>query len=109
MLFSPHATSNGPVYLLGWLIAVGMAAGIALAASDVASVGSEDAPTNGAAWVKLALGALLLFGASRQWRTRPAPDEETAMPTWMAGIDTFTARKAFGLAVLLGLKPMNSF
>ena len=29
------------------------------------------------------------------------------MPTWMAGIDTFKAPKAFGLAVLFGLKPKN--
>jgi len=68
MLFSPHAKSNGPAYLLGWLIAVGMVAGISLAASDVASVGSEEAATNGASWVKLALGVLLLYGALRQWR-----------------------------------------
>ena len=107
MLFSPHAKSNGPTYLLGWVIAVGAAAGIALAASDVASVGSEDAATNGASWVKLALGVLLLLGARRQWRTRPAPGNEPSMPTWMGGIDTFKAPKAFGLAVLLGLKPKN--
>ena len=107
MLFSPQAKSNGPAYLLGWLIAVGMVAGIALAASDVASVGSEETATNGASWVKLALGVLLLYGALRQWRTRPAPGQEPAMPTWMAGIDTFTGSKAFGLAMLLGLKPKN--
>ena len=107
MLFSPHAKSNGPTYLLGWVIAVGLASGIALAASDLASVGSEDGATSGASWVKLALGVLLLFGASRQWRTRPSSGEEAAVPTWMAGIDTFKAPKAFGLAVLLGLKPKN--
>jgi hypothetical protein len=39
ILFSPHATPNGPTYLLGWVIAVGVVAGIALATSDVASVG----------------------------------------------------------------------
>ena len=107
ILFSPHATSNVPTYLLGWVIAVGVVAGITLAASDVASVGSEDAATNGASWVRLALGVLLLLGALRQWRTRPTPGKETSMPAWMAGIDTFKAPKAFGLAALLGLKPKN--
>ncbi len=107
MLFSAHAKSNGPAYLLGWLIAIGGVAGISLAASDVASVGSEATATNGASWAKLALGVLLLLGASRQWRRRPAPGDEPAMPTWMAGIDTLKAPKAFGLAALLGLKPKN--
>jgi hypothetical protein len=107
MLFSQRAKSNGPAYLLGWIIAVGAVAGIALAVSDVASVGSEDAATNAASWLKLTLGVLLLFGAARQWQKRPAAGEDTALPRWMAGIDTFRAPKAFGLAVLLGLKPKN--
>src|SRR5271169_6714066 len=107
MLFSPPPTANGPTYLVGWVIAVGLVAGIALATSDIANVGNEDAATNGASWVKLALGVVLLLGALRQWRTRPAPGEEAAMPTWMAGIDTFKVPKAFGLAVLFGLKPKN--
>ncbi len=107
VLFSQRARVNGPTYLLGWVVAVALAAGVALAASDVAGVGSEETATNGASWVKLALGVLLLLGALRQWRTRPARGEEPAMPTWMAGIDTFKAPKAFGLAMLLGLKPKN--
>lgn len=45
MLFSARAKSNGPAFLLGWLIGVGAAAGIALAVSDAASVGSESAST----------------------------------------------------------------
>lgn len=108
MLFSERAKWNGPAFLLGWLIGVGAAAGIALAFCDAVSVGSESAPTNAASWVKLALGVLLLFGAVRQWRARPALGEEAAMPKWMTGIDAFTAPKALGLAVLLsGLKPKN--
>jgi hypothetical protein len=108
MLFSARAKSNGPAFLLGWLVGVGVVAGIALASSSAASVGSENGATEGASWVKLALGVLLAFGAARQWRTRPAPGEEPPMPKWMAGIDTFTAPKAFALAALLGgLNPKN--
>jgi len=108
MLFSARAKSNGPAFLLGWLIGVGAITAIALVSSSAASVGSESEPSNAASWVKLALGVLLLFGAMRQWRTRPAPGEETAMPKWMAGIDAFTTPKAFGLAALLGgINPKN--
>jgi len=107
MLFSPRAGSNGPVYVLGWIVAVGGVAGIALAASDVAGVGSEGPPTDGASWLRLGLGVLLLIGASRQWQKRTPPGAEASLPKWMAGIDAFTAPKAFGLAMLLGLKPKN--
>jgi threonine/homoserine/homoserine lactone efflux protein len=108
MLFSARAKSNGPAFLLGWLIGVGAITAIALVSSSAASVGSESEPNNAASWVKLALGVLLLFGAMRQWRTRPAPGEEPSLPKWMAGIDGFTAPKAFGLAALLGgVNPKN--
>ncbi len=107
MLFSQRAMPNGPVYLAGWLAAVGGAAGVALAVSDVASVGSEEAATNAASWAKLGLGVLLLAGASRQWHRRPSPGEQAQAPKWMAGIDGFTPAKSFGLALLLGLKPKN--
>jgi len=108
MLFSARAKSNGPAFLLGWLLGVGVVTGIALASSSAANVGTESEPSNAASWVRLALGVLLLLGAVRQWRTRPAPGEEAAMPKWMAGIDAFTAPKAFGLAALLGgVNPKN--
>jgi hypothetical protein len=41
LLCSARATANGLAFLLGWLIGVGAVAGISLAVSDVASVGSE--------------------------------------------------------------------
>jgi hypothetical protein len=102
MLFSQRAKSNGPAYLLGWVIAVGAVAGIALAVSDVASVGSEDASTNAASWVKPALSVVLLFGAARQWQKRPAAGVETALPRWMAGIDVCRRQRRSGSQCCLG-------
>lgn len=87
---------------------MGAAAGIALAVSDVASVGGESAPSDAASWVKFALGVLLLVAAGRQWRKHSANGEEKAPPKWMAGIESFTVPRAFTFAVLLaGLKPKN--
>ena len=108
LLCSARATANGSAFLLGWLLGVGAVAGIALAVSDVASVGSESTPSDAASWVKLVLGVLLLIGAGRQWRKRSADSEETTPPKWMEGIETSTAPRAFAFAVLLaGLKPKN--
>ena len=56
--------------------------------------------------IKILLGVALLFLALRQWRSRPKPGEEPALPKWMAAIDTMTAGAAFGARVpALGGEP----
>jgi threonine/homoserine/homoserine lactone efflux protein len=108
MLFSARARSNGPAFLLGWLIGIGAVAAIALVSANAASVSGESQASNASSWVKLAFGVLLALGALRQWRARPATGEEAPIPKWMRGIDAFTAPKALGLAALLGaLNPKN--
>ena len=43
-----------------------------------------------------------------QWRKRPQPGTEPAMPKWMSAIDRFTAGKSFVLgAALSGANPKN--
>jgi threonine/homoserine/homoserine lactone efflux protein len=108
MLFSGRARSNGPAFLLGWLIGIGAVSAVALASADAASASTESEASNASSWVKLAFGVLLIIAALREWRARPADGEETTMPKWMKGIDAFTAPKALGLAALLGaLNPKN--
>lgn len=108
LLCGPHAKANGSAFLLGWLVGVGAVAGIALAVSDAASVGSDSTPSDAASWVKLALGVLLLVAAVRQWRKRSASGEDTETPKWMAGMEKFTAPRSFAFAVVLaGPKPKN--
>jgi hypothetical protein len=59
-------------------------------------------------WVKIALGALLLVVAARQFRGRPHGDEAPQMPKWMATIDKTTPPAALGLAaVMSGANPKN--
>ena len=60
------------------------------------------------AFILLLLGAGLLLLALRQWRSRPAPGEQAALPKWMSAIDTMTAGKGFGLGFLLAaVNPKN--
>jgi threonine/homoserine/homoserine lactone efflux protein len=76
--------------------------------ADAASVSTESEASNASSWVKLPFGVLLILGAMREWRARPAAGEEALMPKWMKGIDAFTGPKALGLAALLGaLNPKN--
>ena len=58
--------------------------------------------------VHLILGILLILAAFRNWKKRPKPGEKVSVPKWMSSIDTMTAGKALGLAVLLSaVNPKN--
>jgi hypothetical protein len=61
-----------------------------------------------ATWVQLVLGVLLVPMAAWQWRSRPKPDEEPGLPTWIAAIDRFTPARAGELGLALAeVNPKN--
>jgi Kef-type K+ transport system membrane component KefB len=108
MLVTPRARSNGPAFVVGWLI------GLAIVGVIVLSVaGPSDASENGepATWVdvlKLVLGVLLVLVALKQWRGRPHAGEAVATPKWMGAIDDFSPLKALVAGALLaGANPKN--
>jgi len=108
MLLSPKAKGTSVGFLLGWLAGIVVAVTLFTLLSSVLPQGDDavSKPIQGA--IQLLLGAGLLFLALRQWRSRPAPGEQAALPKWMSAIDTFTVGKAFGLAFLLAaVNPKN--
>jgi Sap, sulfolipid-1-addressing protein len=108
MLFSARARVNGPLFLLGWVVALGVVSGVAYALSDAGDVATDSTAAESVAWGKIVIGVLFLLLALRQWRSRPAPDAAPVMPKWMAGIDSFSPGKAFTIALLLaGVNPKN--
>ena len=67
-----------------------------------------DQPQPVAGVIKIVLGALMLLLAVKQWRSRPKPGEEAALPTWMSAIDQLTPAKGLGLGFLLSaVNPKN--
>ena len=59
-------------------------------------------------WGNIALGVVLLALARRNWRKRPAPGEEAAMPKWLATVESVSPVKALGLGVALAaVNPKN--
>jgi hypothetical protein len=105
MLFSSRAKVNGPMFLLGWAVALAVVSGVSFAAGDAAAQSTGE---DTVAWSQVVIGALLLLLAARSWHSRPAPGEEADQPAWMAGIDTFSPGKALVLALLLaGVNPKN--
>jgi hypothetical protein len=108
MLFSAKARTNGPAFLLGWILGITIAGVIVLFVSDTGDVDSSDDGSNVAAVVKLLLGLLFLVLALRQWRSRPKEGEEPPTPKWMQSIDAVKPLMALGLGALLsGLNPKN--
>jgi hypothetical protein len=108
MLFSKRARVNGPMFMLGWVVALGVVSGVAYAAADQANAATDSTTSDTIAWGRILFGVLLLLLAARNWRTRPARGAEPEMPKWMAGIDTLKPGKALGLGLLLaGVNPKN--
>lgn len=105
MLFSGRAKVNGPMFLIGWAVALAAVFGIAYLAGDAVS---DTSGADAISWSKVVFGLVFLLLAARSWRNRPAPGVEPERPKWMAGIDSFSLGKALALGVLLaGVNPKN--
>lgn len=98
VLGSRRARTAGPAFALGWV--AGLAAVSAVVVLVLGGGGGQDQAT-GVAWVKVALGILLLVMAARQWRKRPRKGQEAEPPRWMAGIASVSTPRAAGMGVAL--------
>lgn len=108
MLLSPKARVTSVGFLFGWVLGIVVAVTVFTLVSSLLPEDDSDAshPIRGA--VQLVLGARLFLLAFGQWRKRPRPGEEAALPKWMKAIDTITFPFAFGLGFLLSaVNPKN--
>jgi hypothetical protein len=108
ILTTPRARTNGLAFLGGWLLALAVVGGVALAVTDAAESADSSGPRTIVAVLTIALGVLLLVLAWRGFRSRPAPGEEAPLPKWMAALDRFTPVRSLAVAALFGgVKPKN--
>jgi threonine/homoserine/homoserine lactone efflux protein len=108
MLFSQRARVNGPAFLLGWVVALAALSTVVYVVSHDGNVATSSTASDSVSWGKIVLGVALLALARRNWRKRPAPGEEAAMPKWLASVESVSPVKAFGLAVVLAaVNPKN--
>jgi len=107
MLGTPRARATGPAFVLGWIVGLVVVSALVLLIAGGAEQ-SGSASQRGVDAVKAALGILFLAMAAGQWRKRPKPGEDPAMPAWMAKVDSMSPAGAFGLGALLsGVNPKN--
>ncbi|MFK8025686.1 MAG: GAP family protein [Ilumatobacter sp.] len=106
MLFSDRARSNSVAFMLAWIAGIATVAVVVVAIPGLEADDSQQSSTVG--WFKLVLGVLLLAVGVRQWRSRPGPEEEPAVPGWMAKIDGLRPGSALALGFLLSaVNPKN--
>jgi threonine/homoserine/homoserine lactone efflux protein len=108
MLFSARARTNGPMFLTGWVLAIGVLCAVAYFLADAGDAATDETASDTISWGKLAVGVFFLLVAAKQWRSRPAPGVQSEMPKWMAGIDSFSSGKALTLGLIVaGVNPKN--
>jgi threonine/homoserine/homoserine lactone efflux protein len=107
MLTTPRARVNGPLFVVGWLVGLGVVGAIGLTVAGAAAGDDGDTSTF-ATIVRVVLGFALVALAVQQWRKRPGTGESPEMPAWMSSVDDFTPVRATVMGfVLSALNPKN--
>ena len=107
MLFSTRAKRNSLSFVFGWVVGLAVVGSVALLIGGTQDLSGTE-PSLAASVFRFVLGLLLLFGAYRRWTRRPARGQQPTMPRWMQFVNSFTPRRAFGLALLLSaVNPKN--
>ncbi len=108
LLFTKKPVANAASYLAGFIIGVAGVLAVLAAVAGTINLSAGSGQSTGASILQLALGALLLVAALRQFRGRPKPGEEASMPKWMNGIAGFAPGKSLIVGVGIGaLNPKN--
>ena len=102
LLTSSRARSLGPVFVLGWLLGLGVVGAIVLAVVGPSGAGSSGQRTRWGSWVLIVLGVVLLVAAVRHVRGRAGGGQEVPLPAWLGAIDRLKPSVVLGGGVVLG-------
>jgi hypothetical protein len=93
MLVTPRARSNGPAFIVGWLVGLVVVGTVVLLIAGPTDASEDGEPATWVAVLELVLGLLLVLVALKQWRGRPHEGDDAPTPNWMGAIDSFTPPK----------------
>jgi threonine/homoserine/homoserine lactone efflux protein len=102
LLFSDRPVPNAGALVGGFVVGLAGVLGLLVVLATTQEVTSGSSGSSGVAWGRIVLGVVLVAAAVRKFRSRPGPDDEPSMPSWMEGIQSFSVARSFGLGVLLG-------
>ncbi|MFZ2528084.1 MAG: GAP family protein [Rhodococcus sp. (in: high G+C Gram-positive bacteria)] len=104
MLLSANAGSASTGFGIGWVAGIFAATGIVTLLSGAFDTSDAGGSSGSVSWIKVALGALLVVLAVKQWRDR----DDRSVPKWMQAIDRLGFPKAAGFGVALAaVNPKN--
>jgi threonine/homoserine/homoserine lactone efflux protein len=108
MLLSPKARLTSVGFLLGWIAGISIAVTAFTLLGTLLPTEQSDTARVISGVVRILLGVVLLLLGVKQWRSRPRDGEAPDLPKWMSAVDSMTAPKAAGLALLLAaVNPKN--
>lgn len=107
-LLSPKAKAASVGLLAGWVAGIIVTVTLFILISEVLSPDRSDEATPILGTIQIVVGAVFLFMAVRQWRSRPQKGEEVALPKWMQAIDKASVTSAAVIGFLLSaVNPVN--
>ncbi|WP_308468582.1 GAP family protein [Rathayibacter soli] len=104
ILLSPNKSRSSLTFLLGWVVGIVL---VVVAFTLLARVIPTSSPKQSQVWIGTALvviGAALVVGAIALWR-RGVGKPSNGVPKWLAAVGSLGPWSAFGLALLLNLRP----
>jgi hypothetical protein len=108
ILFSARGRSNGPAFLVGWVVGLVLIAVVVVLVSEGGEVDSERNASDAASAFRVLLGLLLLALAVYLWRRGSAHGDAASIPKWMGAVDDLTPLRAGALGCFLSaLSPKN--
>jgi threonine/homoserine/homoserine lactone efflux protein len=100
VLASKGGVRKGAAFIFGWLISLAIVVAGTVLVTGNKPPKPNTAPSLAALSVKIAIGAVLLVIAVRQWRKMGKPKKPKKPPKWQTGIDNMSPWYAMGLAPL---------
>ena len=108
VLLSPKAKTLAPLFLVGWILGIVFAVILFMLLRTLIPSTSDADANSLISVVRIVVGLSFGFLAFREWKSRPKPGEEAAMPGWMAALDQLKPAAAVGLAfALAAINPKN--
>lgn len=108
LLFTARRIPNAGAFVIGFAVGVIAFLGLLVVIAGTQDLSTGSGPSTVSSVLRIVLGVVLLVGATRQFRARPAPGQTAASPKWMDGIESFHPGRSLLVGLVIGaVNPKN--